>query len=78
MGGADQKTIFAVCEAVIAAGSMCGREAGGIKFDLLRRPGRATYGINVDGAKIRPIAGAQFDGDARTRAGAVSFGSWRD
>jgi hypothetical protein len=55
--GADFRALFDSCQAGIAAGWMCAREAGGIRFGRVIKPGEATHGFSVDVVDMQPIAG---------------------
>ena len=55
--GMEFRAIFAACQAGIAAGWMCAREAGGIRFGRVVKPGEATHGFSVDVVDMQPIAG---------------------
>lgn len=55
--GPNVSAIFDCCKAGIAAGWMCAREAGGIKFGRVVKPGEATHGFSVDAVDMEPIAG---------------------
>ena len=46
--GSEFQRIFEACQAGIAAGWMCNREAGGIKFSRVIKPGDAIHGFSVD------------------------------
>ena len=46
--GAEFDRVFEACKAAIAAGWMCNREAGGIKFSRVIKPGDAIHGFSVD------------------------------
>lgn len=47
-GGTEFNRIFEACRDAIAAGWMCNREAGGIKFGRVIKPSEATHGFSVD------------------------------
>ena len=49
--------IRAACSAAIAAGWMCNREAGGIKFGRVIRPARELHGFSVDVVEMNDIKG---------------------
>lgn len=49
--------VFAACRAAIAAGWMCNREAGGIRFGRVVKPGDATHGFSVDVVEMENVAG---------------------
>lgn len=55
--GKDFKEIQAACEAAVAAGWMCNREAGGIKFGRVIKPGPATHGFSVDVVEMADLKG---------------------
>lgn len=46
--GAEFNRIFETCQAAIAAGWMCNREAGGIRFGRVIKPSDAIHGFSVD------------------------------
>ncbi|HVW69761.1 MAG TPA: DUF4863 family protein [Steroidobacteraceae bacterium] len=56
-GGAETQAVFDSCRAAIAAGWMCNREAGGIKFARVVKPAAATHGFSVDVVDMPPLAG---------------------
>jgi len=56
-GGATYQAILNSCERAIAAGWMCNREAGGIKYGRVIKQGPATHGFSVDVVDMPPIAG---------------------
>jgi hypothetical protein len=45
------------CLAGISAGWMCAREAGGIRFGRVIKPGADTHGFSVDVVDMQPVAG---------------------
>lgn len=47
-GGAEFNKIFEACKDAIAAGWMCNREAGGIRFGRVIKPSDAIHGFSVD------------------------------
>jgi len=47
-GGAEFNKIFEACQDAIAAGWMCNREAGGIRFGRVIKPSDAIHGFSVD------------------------------
>jgi hypothetical protein len=51
------KSIFDACSEAIKAGWMCGREAGGIKFGRVIKPGEGTHGFSVDVVEMNDIKG---------------------
>ena len=56
-GGAAFYDIFEACNKAIAAGWMCNREAGGIKFGRVIKPGPDTQGFSVDVVEMKDIKG---------------------
>lgn len=55
--GRDCQDILGSCQAACAAGWMCNREAGGIKYGRVIKPGPATHGFSVDVVDMQPVAG---------------------
>jgi hypothetical protein len=55
--GPEFQAIFAACQAAIAAGWMCAREAGGIRFGRVIKPGSSTHGFSVDVVDMQSLAG---------------------
>ncbi len=55
--GPDVRAVLDACQAGIAAGWMCSREAGGIRFGRVIRPGAETHGFSVDVVDMQPVAG---------------------
>jgi Domain of unknown function (DUF4863) len=55
--GPDVRAVFDACQAGITAGWMCSREAGGIRFGRVIKPGAETHGFSVDVVDMQPIAG---------------------
>lgn len=51
------KEIFEACGEAIAAGWMCSREAGGIKFGRVIKPGPGTRGFSIDVVDMKDIKG---------------------
>ena len=51
------KSIFDACGEAIKAGWMCNREAGGIKFGRVIKPGEGTHGFSVDVVQMSDIKG---------------------
>jgi len=49
--------IFDACGEAIKAGWMCNREAGGIKFGRVIKPGPDTQGFSVDVVEMKDIKG---------------------
>jgi len=56
-GGPDYEAVLQSCEKAIAAGWMCNREAGGIKFGRVIKPAPATHGFSVDVVDMQPVVG---------------------
>jgi hypothetical protein len=56
-GGPAFKSIFEACNRAIAAGWMCNREAGGIRFGRVIKPGPGTQGFSVDVVDMKDIKG---------------------
>lgn len=57
VSGEEYQEIFAACRAAIAAGWMCNREAGGIKFGRVIKPGPQTHGFSVDVVDMDDVVG---------------------
>jgi len=55
--GAAFYDIFEACKQAIAAGWMCNREAGGIRFGRVIKPGDATHGFSVDVVDMKDVKG---------------------
>jgi hypothetical protein len=55
--GAEFARVFEACQAAIAAGWMCNREAGGIKFGRVIKPGEAIHGFSVDVVVMDSVKG---------------------
>jgi len=53
------KEIAAACQAAVAAGWMCNREAGGIKFGRVAKPGPALHGFSIDVVEMADVVGPQ-------------------
>lgn len=51
------RNIFEACKQAVAEGWMCNREAGGIKFGRVIKPGPATHDYSVDVVKMVDVAG---------------------
>lgn len=56
-GSAMYEGIFAACRAAVAAGWMCNRAAGGIRFGRVVKPGPETHGFSVDVVDMDDCAG---------------------
>lgn len=55
--GAAFRRITEACQAAVAAGWMCNREAGGIKFGRVLKPTEATHGFSVDVVEMNDCRG---------------------
>ena len=55
--GAVFRDLFAACRAAVAAGWMCNREAGGIRYGRVVKPGAATHGFSVDVVEMDDVRG---------------------
>jgi hypothetical protein len=51
------RSLLDACHAGVAAGWMCNREAGGIKYGRVIKPGEATHGFSVDVVEMDNLAG---------------------
>ena len=49
--------IFRACRDAVAAGWMCNREGGGIKYGRVIKPGVATHGFSIDVVEMDNIKG---------------------
>jgi hypothetical protein len=56
-GGQTFTWIRRACEAAIAAGWMCNREADGIRYGRVIRPGPETHGFSVDVVDMKDCRG---------------------
>src|SRR5262245_24166853 len=56
-GSTAYEAIFAACRAATAAGWMCSREAGGVRFGRVIKPGPETHGFSVDVADMSDCRG---------------------
>jgi len=56
-GSAEFASISCACHAAIAAGWMCNREGGGIKFGRVIKPDPATGGFSVDVVSMNDVVG---------------------
>lgn len=50
-------SIATACRDAVAAGWMCNREAGGIRYGRVLKHGPATHGFSVDVVDMTPLAG---------------------
>ena len=55
--GAEFGRVFEACKEAIAAGWMCNREAGGIKFGRVVKPSEAIHGFSVDVVEMNSCRG---------------------
>lgn len=55
--GAAFGSIFDACKQAVESGWMCNREAGGIKFGRVIKPGPETQGFSVDVVDMKDIKG---------------------
>jgi hypothetical protein len=51
------QSLFDACRAGVAAGWMCNREGGGIKYGRVIKPGEASHGFSVDVVEMENLAG---------------------
>ncbi len=56
-GGAHYRELLEACQQAIAAGWMCNREAGGIRFGRVIKPGPQTHEFSVDVVDMPPVVG---------------------
>jgi hypothetical protein len=56
-GSQTYRTIESACRQGMAAGWMCSREAGGIRYGRVVKPSPETHGFSVDVVHMRDIAG---------------------
>lgn len=55
--GAVFRSVLDACRAGIAAGWMCNRGGGGIKYGRVVKPGDASHGFSVDVVEMENLAG---------------------
>jgi len=55
--GALFRSVADACRSGIAAGWMCNREGGGIKYGRVVKPGEASHGFSVDVVEMENLAG---------------------
>jgi hypothetical protein len=55
--GQDFRDLFAACQQAIAEGWMCNREAGGIRYGRVIKPGAETHGFSVDVVEMDSVVG---------------------
>jgi len=53
----EYREIMDACRAAIDAGWMCNREAGGVKFSRVIKPGPRTHGFSVDVVDMQDVVG---------------------
>ena len=53
------RQLFDACRAAVAAGWMCNREAGGIRYGRVVKPAAATHGFSVDVVEMDAVKGPQ-------------------
>lgn len=56
-GSTTYNALKAACEAGVAAGWLCDREGGGIRYGRIFKPGAELNGFSVDVVDMRDIAG---------------------
>lgn len=56
-GGEDFEAIAAACREAVAAGWMCDREHGGIRYGRVIKPGPDTHGFSVDVVDMNEVIG---------------------
>jgi hypothetical protein len=56
-GSATYEALKASCEAGVAAGWLCNREGGGIRYGRIFKPADDLHGFSVDVVDMRDIAG---------------------
>jgi hypothetical protein len=56
-GGPEVRLILMACRSAIADGWMCQREAGGIRFGRVVKPGEETGGFSVDVVDMPDVVG---------------------
>ena len=57
LGSASYGAIKAACEAGVAAGWLCNREGGGIRYGRIFKPSQELHGFSVDVVDMKDIAG---------------------
>ncbi|HEX6136229.1 MAG TPA: DUF4863 family protein [Casimicrobiaceae bacterium] len=55
--GPAYREVFEACRAGVAAGWICNREAGAIRFGRVVNPGEATRGFSVDVVEMEDVSG---------------------
>jgi hypothetical protein len=56
-GSASYEALSAACREGVAAGWMCQREGGGIRYGRVVKPGPQTHGFSVDVVDMNDVAG---------------------
>ena len=56
-GGRDYSALFEVCRAGVAAGWLCNRTAGGVRYGRAIKPGPASDGFSVDVVEMADLEG---------------------
>jgi hypothetical protein len=56
-GGAYCRSVLSACQEGDAGGWICDREAGGIRYGRVIKPGPTTHGFSVDVVQMSEIAG---------------------
>ena len=56
-GSASYRELKASCEAGVAAGWLCNRESGGIRYGRIFKPDASLHGFSVDVVDMKDIAG---------------------
>jgi hypothetical protein len=56
-GGPAFQSLLEACREGVAAGWMCSREAGGIRYGRVVKPSEATHGFSVDVVEMEDVAG---------------------
>lgn len=61
VGSETYESLKAACEAGVAAGWLCNREGGGIRYGRIFKPAPDLHGYSVDVVDMHDIAGPQHD-----------------
>lgn len=56
-GSPEFRALLEACRAGAAAGFVCGREAGGIRYGRVVKPSEATHGFSVDVVDMQDVVG---------------------
>ena len=51
------RSLAEACAAAVSAGWMCNRQAGGIQYGRVLKPGEATHGFSVDVVEMENVVG---------------------